>query len=1633
MTQAKTAKSRRFIDTQKGGLRLNQQLSISAMLRGLSTRFKSFVNSLLGKQNERKAQQSILMRQQKEKPQVSQVEVAENFGETLRDKMIKDATAALEAKKPKESEVTTPDDTLDLDMVDLVMVEMTPFVKSVIEAEKVVAAQITQLQIDAQRLQLNSESAGRKYAMASRNAMLQAALQNKLKAIVDARVEFEYRQTLSSGQIGAGIINDAIDTSNTNRQTNLEQQAAFLQSLINLTDPVNDQEVKVTQINIDIFALIEALFVSRGDVADLLKSLSNKRQEVDALIDSLKDLTDEGLVLAGFKSTKLELMTDCLMQIELINRQLTSLKPQLDTLNELVRTFSFTLTSDYDALVDQKNSIDANIKILREGITETSGLLNQFDLAADMKRISDAKEIKATEMASITAALTSALSGKDGALATQATLFEKYTAAKEATFGPGSTSDTLSKTVAGPPSMGELGNNFEAVVTPEQTNLADIAQSDLLKQTPVFNSAVKMATDLQSQITQQQADLAANTQQRDSAFNVLNGPNGLFVQRGKLQDAIDKLKGLRTMTTDANTNMTDLESATNILKGLLVLPNDSDVISTEALLQAANSALATLNSQIKGLERERKLAAQNIAMLTSELAADTATLQGLQSQIDMAAAKDLKNALTDITPTKPSMAAVTDIDSAKQSLNGKMEALVDNVSAVIRESAVLRAAVSNEGLSQSVDTFEAKVEIATNIVSIVDAAAKTSTEAAITSATTTLSTSSAKLATLDSAVTDANTAMVTAQATLNPAVATVTGLQTTVLPSQVSNKSLLLNSSGGLFSTLVNQRLFPQSLSNFGRSFSDLARYYAGKSIATMKPDDTAKTDATKADAKGKVELILNMKDTMGGIKSQIDSLKNKLKGTGLTDTSIYSILLNLNASQTVEIASLLKYSGDIKKLATSTTTSDLTLSLSKDQIIDLLTKLQKNFVNVKGLGELKSSLMDSVKERNNKKQLDDLAKASQQSSQEMDAAHTARVLAETPKVVVKPSTGKVKSIETSMNALDPNVKSTVLKMLTLYGQMKNDTSALTGKQELQNFLNEIGTSYTKMADANRVLVRALNKILMDSAISDNSRRRVAHLLGLLDALNGIDGNTMRTISDIAKLIGERDGFLKSAAIALQNKGLAVKAADPKPNQKANIQQDQENIQDIIDAKTELLDKHGLTNKDRAKIEAEIELLQERLIVQNNDRLHADLNAAKNRLSLVELRKKIIIDLMNNKKFSLNKELLTKMMMELNRLNSEMEAINRNIASINAQISSTMNTIKTVNDERSILEKLREALSKLLPARGNIPISITTLLAAAGISISILGALGFILPFLGAPGGLDSIDCNLGKVSAAAAAASNSISVALKGGKAGLAYAKQNKTAASAANVMEMPAGVTEASEAVDATQGLGEGEGEGEVIGEGEPIGEGEAANEEEMQGGGDDGDEADIPQAKEAEDGEEEEYTNDNNKKQEEGQNAQEENEEQGTSLAENLDGLQIYDPSKMGESDALSSDAMAIPSTIIDPIVQQWTVGKSPSFIRCFIDELTKLLGKVWESTFKAAYNAYEPPMEITAPYVDTAPAEGEEEKDEDEDEDDVKGTDVKANDEKSIDKKDEESGADAAQQAAEAPEEDSTMDGGGKWYH
>lgn len=894
------------------------------------------------------------------------------------------------------------------------------------------------------------------------------------------------------------------------------------------------------------------------------------------------------------------------------------------------------------------------------------------------------------------------------------------------------------------------------------------------------------------------------------------------------------------------------------------------------------------------------------------------------------------------TPSKPSFAAVVDLATETSLTTTNLEER-GRQAVIIRVR--IRGTVGNLDLAGNAAGKHDQFDVAVQFVAAAGAAiivAQGNVAQGITAVSDATTAAS-------NAFTEMNlqyTATQTVYIGLTTVEGTVVYLQTTFLPNVNIDLSAAKALSDTTFTFLITRRLFPQSLSIFGVSTSDLRGYYANKMQIKLSISDSINTDSLQ-DSEGDVALsiatINDNKTAVQTISASLDGLKAELASLGLTDISVYTIIPNTLDAQNFGLDTIADSADALSGATEAMNTAGANLSESVSALAEgkqFIQVLVNTNVALSGI-RMRLVLVSTVQSEKSR-----LLQLSQSQQDAMDTAReaaevAAAAAADTP---AKPDTSAVEGLQDAKAALDPNEMANTERLLQIYNDMKNDPSFINGKAELEQFFQRMGTTYDTMQDAKMRLIEQLTDLQYEAVVLDTARARMAELQALLEGAKGLDTSSILRDADIAKLMGEAAAYKAQQSTAKDAKENAALQADIDPSTTelmANIalleslQQQYETLQN--DTNTKEADLLDLQSRINALMQG-MKGIDARTLLRNYQ-LKVDL--AESQRTALEAR--ITAEKANQ---TVNVNLLMQLTADLARLNAKIIALRTAIESI-TKLQTLKADILRNNPQNTPTDK------KAVPPV-SLNLSMFLKFAAAATALA-LGGLAFYYLGPNNIGDMFRSDCDKGKKAAEDAIKENSMAVKQQANFAGLKWAKQNTTAGETSAVPTLPDVPPEEEEPAPPPEEEPTPPTEEELA---SMEANGDTGGTEVMSGG--DSSYA-IPQeyeANEAEGAEGEEGAED-----EEGATGDtgpqtEEGADSGSSF--NAPGI----PQK-GTREQLTSDDTQIPQSILDkiyakyllpPMVLKYTYGKAPSasFISCFKMKVETELGAMWSSAFTAGAN-------------------------------------------------------------------------------
>ena len=1657
MGRAVTSKNRRTV--MVGGRSVVQNIRMAARQARLMVnaatdalkRARDFMNQ--------QAARNALKNQNLANVNQSVVQVEANQ-DTSRAEYIQQMQTALEettVSRPTAQEVT--DDTLtDMTVLTSAVVPQSPdAVAERIQLQMQNLAQTAQVQMQA------VQSAQMAQIIQNRTQVAIQALAKQLSAAQILRFKADFAKALAADIVIGAILNQTLLEVNATRGTNITDTGNY-----NVADPTTDLASSETVVMQDVYALMTAVFISRGSVSELTDTLAQNQLEMAALGAQLQTLMNEGGDLVTLEGQISQIVIGMSQAVDVINTAIIGLEASLQSINNALNNSTFLLDSEYTDYVALKGYVDSQIASLQEVMNGLQTYLGGIHISSDLAEIQRQKDLQATKLGVFRDALYTVSTDPTGAQGALDTARTEYALALDAINHDG---PNLTAAATAVPGIGDLTAERGAMPT-QPTATAPSVQITLLGETPKLQVPLGTIYALKDSV---------NTGQRsiDSYQQILlTTPLGnLVLKQSDLRDVIQTLALLRQRPS--YTFVTGLDTT---LQGLYTSMTTGPLSPADrGALDAANSALSKLRGDMATTESTRRGYVMSVLTISVRTSNNTEKLLTAQSLLDRQTLAARIAQLDLSTPSKPSISGVVtaSMNASRMTaqLDSKRGELVLNLELQLE-------AKTNLALARNAAGKYAKFLETRQLVTVTDAAAVVAASDSVTtgaggvttavgnaqgaytaikqftftmtkagrtvdraqalhdslfgrqttegsksnldvsrpsnpSLTTVVNLASEKGATtttlqeqgrqatimvvkvaetvtnldlagvaagkhadiniaelfvaadgtaiivaqgnIDSgiiALSDATTAASTAFTEINTEYTTmqtvyigltsvegtIVYLQTTVIPGINIDVSTASTLSDTTFTFLTTRRLFPQSLSIFGVSTSDLRAYYANKmkikvGISTSRNAESLQN--LEGDITLSFSIINDNKTAAQTLSATIDGLKAELASSNLTDTSVYTIISDTLDAQdsglsTVQTAADTLSSVTAAMNAASTHLSDSTTAVADGkQFVQILINTNVALSDMR----MRLVLLSTIQTEK-----DRLTQLSQSHQDTMDTARAAAGVAAAAAVNTpsKPDTSAVQALEDAKAALDPNEKGNTERLLQLYNDMKNDPSFINGKAEIEQFFQEMGTTYDTMQDAKMRLIEKLSELQYEAVVLDTARARMAELQELLEGAKGLDVSLILRDADIAKLMGEAAAYKmqQSTAKAAKESAAVQAAVTPSTTEiMANIAL----LESLQQQYQTLLSDTNAKEADLLALQSRIDTIMQEL---NGIDTHTLLRNAQIQLALTESERALIEAriLAEKANQTVNVNALAQLTAELARLN--------------AQIAALQSAIESITKLETLKADIMQNNPQNTPANNNIaapPLSVNMsfFLKMAGAATALaLGGLAFY--YLG-PNNLHdmlSSDCDKGKKAAEDAIKENSMAVRQQANFAGLKWAKQNTTAGETSAAPSLPDVPPAEEEPAPPTEEEQPPPTEEDTDNQGATGDMG--AN---MEGG--DSSYA-IPQENEANEAEGEEG--------EEGdQDEQGATGDTGPQAQEGDEGTSFSAPGipQKGTREQLTSADTQIPQSILDkiyakylvpPIVLKYTYGKAPStqFISCFKKKVETELGGMWSSAFTAGAN-------------------------------------------------------------------------------
>lgn len=1476
------------------------------------------------------------------------------------------------SKAPIDTALTQSSDLGALDVAGIVVPLLKPAQPNIDTAAAIVQLQMNTLAEDAMKQLQAVQSAELAEIIRKRTEIAITALAKKLDIAKLQQLKHELSSVLNADIVIGQIINDTLAALFAAGDATSAAQTAYetTHTPSQMATVQTELTAKAEEVNSDIYNLIGALIISRGNVSELTQMLASASSNLSSKMLELTALETEGSTLQASKAIKDAFLKAVINDLRALNSSISGLSAQLATINLAIETAVFDPGSEYSALINLKAATDASAKAMQDAIRGLNSYLSKIDPAASFAILNNERATKEGVTSAIEGALSAALGADMAALQSANT---EYAIANNALQEAGANLTAATDGSEGPTQSALETSRGDMPSAP--TPSAPPIEQTLRIEQPKIDGPVGFATSLETLIAQAKGDmLIFQAQQATMQSNL----DEIIAKRDEINGIIAELKRL---STDSTTSEADMLRIDGDLQGIiaslaLIIPSTPD----RTALTDAETALAQLNMRIFETEQQRQQSITTMITLKSRIDRNTAELLKAQSLLDMKMIQDQRGRTDTTSPELPATAILDAIALAIARDTAQIEALRGQL---ITNIAALRAALSDLGLASEGDRARLDADIAAHKVATIDAVKEAQARADIAEGTTALAavTSARDAANGDISIKYAS--MQEAKAALDGTALTVSSLQDSILPGLVTLRGILSQFSNKTFSFIVDRKLFAESLNIFTRSSSDTSAFYAAMKKAALTTD-SASADASRAEASQTVTAIKDNNTSSDLLNARIDGLKSDLANNDLSDTSVIAIVSNLVDIQTEAITNMMEASQAVTSLSATIADSSQNLLDVKAKLTKALQDLQNAIDMMVNLGDFKSKVNEIMTGRNTTDGIIAQQQALSRSHEEALSAATGAKQKADQSATTPPSkdeiTGTLARLrEMQAAATAAEQQQIAADILAIYNGMKDDAdSIMNGKAALEDFFRSLGTDFQNMQQNKADLMAKLADLQSEMLASELSKERMAKLEALLDGAEAIDTNMLLRDADIAKLIGlaEAQIEMKQEAAAAATEAATIAETDPS---KDDIADSIGTLESTIARLNDLLYSKNTTEDQKKKIENEIARLRQELI---NIGKNINLQRAKAKLELLQKEKDDLqkkIDEEKNK-LTVDDNLLRNLQMEMTALNTAIESTVKEIAKIKDDIAKNKAINEDARNKETLLERLKSDL-KPPPINANL----ASMLGIAGLGLgAIVGAVGLggllaNLPNLG--GKTDALECNIGKVAALTAAAENVKYIAKTGYERGKQWGEENNEAGQIGEASELPS----TPEIPESDESGAEPEVEGELDGEVEGEVEGELEPEDAVQKGGADEEDAkiesDITQEKTAEEGPDDE---------EDGVNEDEEN-------FPDLSAMKIPGEFTSATSGNLTSDDTAIPDSALKNIHFLWLYSPSPKILRftfgrlpsnttqtCFKDQLKTYLGPIWTQFFTAgAKGLPKPPVSAAASFPDLSPDAYEEEEEEQED--------------------------------------------------
>ena len=469
MGRAVTSKNRRTV--MVGGRSVVQNIQMAARQARLMVnaatdalkRARDFMNQ--------QAARNALKNQNLANVNQSVVQVEANQ-DTSRAEYIQQMQTALEettVSRPTAQEVT--DDTLtDMTVLTSAVVPQSPdAVAERIQLQMQNLAQTAQVQMQA------VQSAQMAQIIQNRTQVAIQALAKQLSAAQILRFKADFAKALAADIVIGAILNQTLLEVNATRGTNITDTGNY-----NVADPTTDLASSETVVMQDVYALMTAVFISRGSVSELTDTLAQNQLEMAALGAQLQTLMNEGGDLVTLEGQISQIVIGMSQAVDVINTAIIGLEASLQSINNALNNSTFLLDSEYTDYVALKGYVDSQIASLQEVMNGLQTYLGGIHISSDLAEIQRQKDLQATKLGVFRDALYRVSTDPTGAQGALDTARTEYGVALGAMNDSGA---MLTAAATAVPGIGDLTAQRGAMPT-QPTATAPSVQITLLGETP---------------------------------------------------------------------------------------------------------------------------------------------------------------------------------------------------------------------------------------------------------------------------------------------------------------------------------------------------------------------------------------------------------------------------------------------------------------------------------------------------------------------------------------------------------------------------------------------------------------------------------------------------------------------------------------------------------------------------------------------------------------------------------------------------------------------------------------------------------------------------------------------------------------------------------------------------------------------------------------------------------------------------------------------------------------------------------------------------------------------------------------------------------------------------------------------